>query len=65
MPVAKYQSMIVIGRATIYRIRLVKLKSKNILPTKPQTREAALRAMHQCGSGKPIEYESCPGYAGS
>ncbi len=49
----------------MYRIRLVKLKSRNILPMKPQAREAALRAMHQWGSGKPTEYESCPGYTGS
>lgn len=46
MPVAKYHITMVMGSATIYRIRLVKLKSKNTLPTKPQTKDAALSPIH-------------------
>lgn len=46
MPVAKYQRIIVIGKATMYRILLVKLKSKKIFPANPQVNEAALSAMY-------------------
>ena len=46
MPVAKYHNIIVIGSAIIYRIRFVKLKRRNILPAKPQAKEAALSPMH-------------------
>ena len=46
MPVARYQSMIVIGKATMYRILRVKLNNSKILPAKPQAKEAALSAMH-------------------
>ena len=53
MPVAKYHRIMVMGRATMYLIRLVKLKRRKTLPTKPQTSEVALRAIHQCGSAKP------------
>lgn len=65
MPVAKYQSMIVAGRATIYRIRRVKLKRRKMLPMKPHAREAPFRARHHLGSAKPIEASSIPGFAGS
>jgi len=50
IPVAKYQRIIVIGRAIIYRTRLVKLNRRKMFPTKPQTKEAAFSAMHHLGS---------------
>ena len=65
MPVAKYQRMIVAGRATIYRTARVKLKRRKILPTKPQAREAPFSPRHHLGSAKPIEASSMPGFAGS
>jgi hypothetical protein len=46
MPAAKYHDIIVIGNATIYRIRLVKLRSRKILPATPQANETDLSAMH-------------------
>jgi len=50
IPVAKYQRIIVIGRAIIYRTRLVKLNRRKMFPIKPQTKEAAFSAMHHLGS---------------
>ena len=41
-PVARYQKMIVAGRAIVYRMRWVKLKRRKTLPRKPQIREATL-----------------------
>lgn len=60
IPVAKYQRIIVIGRAIIYRTRLVKLNRRKMFPMKPQTKEAAFSAMHHLGSriGCLVEYES-------
>lgn len=46
MAAAKYHDIIVIGNATIYRIRLVKLRSRKILPAMPQANETDLSAMH-------------------
>ena len=43
MPVAKYQEMIVNGKAMMYRIRRVKLRRRHIFPKKPQAREIALK----------------------
>lgn len=65
MPVAKYQRMIVAGRATIYRIRRVKLQRRNMLPMKPHASEAPFSPRHHFGSAKPIEASSTPGFAGS
>ena len=48
MIVAAYHMMMVIGNAMIYRTRWVKFNSKKRLPTKPQTSEAVLAAMHLC-----------------
>jgi len=41
--VAKYQQIIVTGKAMMYRMRRVKLASKQKLPRKPQASEMALR----------------------
>jgi hypothetical protein len=43
MLVAKYQAMIVIGKATIYLTLLVKFSSKAKLPRKPQARDIAFK----------------------
>jgi hypothetical protein len=42
MPVAMYHNSIVIGRAIIYLILFVKLKSKKTFPTKPHIRDTTL-----------------------
>lgn len=39
-PDDRYQNMIVAGRAIIYRIRCVKLSSKNRFPRKPHIKDA-------------------------
>lgn len=46
IPQAKVKKMMVAGNATIYRTLLVKLKSRNRFPTKPQTKEAMFKAKH-------------------
>jgi hypothetical protein len=43
MLVAKYQEMIVNGKATIYLTLLVKFSSKAKLPKKPQARDIAFK----------------------
>ena len=43
MLVAKYQEMIVAGKATIYLTLLVKFSSKQKLPKKPQARDIAFK----------------------
>jgi hypothetical protein len=64
MPVAKYQRIIVAGKATIYRIRRVKLNSRKMLPTNPHASEAPFNPRHHFGSGNPMESSSMPGFAG-
>jgi hypothetical protein len=65
MPDAKQKSMIVAGRATMYRTLLVKLKSRNRLPTKAKTRDAMLSAVHlitlvSAPTNKPIFFGTLP-----
>jgi hypothetical protein len=43
MPVAKYQAIIVSGKAIIYLTLLVKFNSKQKLPKKPQPRDMAFK----------------------
>ena len=43
---AKYHNIMVIGRAIMYRIRLVKLKRRKTFPAKPHTNELAFKAIH-------------------
>ena len=61
IPVAKYQRMIVMGKATIYRIRRVKLQRRKKLPTKPQASDAPLSPRHHFGSGMGTIRSSIPG----
>lgn len=52
--------MMVSGRAMIYLILLVKLKSRAMLPAKPQARETVFQTTSQCGSAIAMPFSSFP-----
>lgn len=62
MNVATYQKIMLAGSAMMYRTRLVKLKSKKIFPTNPQTRDATLSQYAHLGSlnGLPSNSPTTP-----